>query len=119
MTEPLDAKPYLFVQKNFRTALSRSQFRPIATTQDLRTPDCSCPFLNPDLSGIHRALATVSSSAQVGLNGVEKSDLDTSNIYPTGDFVDSMEERVKPNFIPHVPGHLMGKALSFTQVFEI
>ena len=29
--------------------------------QDLRTPDCSCPFLNPDKSGIHRALITVSS----------------------------------------------------------
>ena len=32
MTEPLDAKPYLFVQKNFRTALSLSQFRPTVTT---------------------------------------------------------------------------------------
>ena len=63
MTEPLDAKPYLFVQKNLHTTLSRSQFRRIVTTQGLRTPGCSCPFLNPDLSGIHRALATVSSSA--------------------------------------------------------
>ncbi len=55
MTEPLDAKSHLFVQKNFRTTLSRSQFRRIVAAQDLRTPDCSCP--------IHRALATVSSSA--------------------------------------------------------
>ena len=55
MVEPLDAKPHLFVQKNFRTTLSRSQFRRIVTTQDLPTLGCSCP--------IHRALATVSSSA--------------------------------------------------------
>ena len=26
--------------------------------QALRTSGCSCPFLNPDLSGIHRALRT-------------------------------------------------------------